>query len=166
MCFENGFNNFRSITDKTWWKRKAQKEDTHRTHRRLWGEKIDAQKHLRRVRRDGAFVHLLRMRLLGAPSTKAFNRKNNSSISLTEVRSEHKFKKCLEMLHICKRHHKIVRKVLRQSVFEALPQLCKNCRSTLCHAAPREISSAFVASEMYEKLVFKSFLKSMWESHT
>lgn len=78
MCFENGFNNFRSITDKTWWKRKAQKEDTHRTHRRLWGEKIDAQKHLRRVRRDGAFVHLLRMRLLGAPSTKAFNKKNTA----------------------------------------------------------------------------------------
>lgn len=92
------------------------------------------------------------------PSTKKtqLNQLNRSTIR-TQVQ---------EMLHICKRHHKIVRKVLRQSVFEALPQLCKNCRSTLCHAAPREISSAFVASEMYQTNCFSNHFSNRCENVT
>lgn len=92
------------------------------------------------------------------PSTKKtqLNQLNRSTIR-TQVQ---------EMLHICKRHHKIVRKVLIQSVFEALPQLCKNCRSTLCHAAPREISSAFVASEMYQTNCFLNHFSNRCENVT
>ena len=48
------------------------------------------------------------------------------------------------MFNVCKRHHKIFRKAKTKSIL-------KHChRSTLCHAAPPEISGAFVASEMYQ----------------
>lgn len=43
---------------------------------------------------------------------------------------------------------------------------CKNCRSTLCHAAPREISSAFVASEMYQTNCFLNQISNRCENVT